>query len=146
VSRSGVILEQIKEACNPIFKKVTSRQVSEKDIADTELPALVITNINTAFDNQQRFEVVETYSIKLLILVEDRAADTIYDPLQELCNKQSAVIKALFNASQLQALISKEGMIIKDSNASNAIKQYSIGSAVGCILNINCTAVVSYNP
>lgn len=146
MSRQSEIIEEIKKACVPIFTKVTSRQVSEKDIADTELPALVITNVETNFDKQQRFEVVENYTIKMLILIEDRPADILFDPLQELGDKQEEAIRALFGSSDLLALINKDGIILKNSNASNAVNQYSVGSAIGCILTIMCTAVVSYNP
>lgn len=127
------VLTAIKNANSSSFSVVKEKAVSDQDIVDTTLPMLLISTVNTYFNQQIHRSAIETYEIGLMIILKEGA-----DPLTDLANKQKAVITNLFNSTSLRSLILKDSLELKNSTMSNAVKQYKNGSAVYCILNLAC--------
>jgi len=144
MTNQAQILLEIKNACNSLFTRISEKAVSEADINDTQLPALIISKLETTFDKQLDKCVVEEYDIRLMILIADKTSDD-FCPLSELTEIQGKVIKALLAWEPLYKLINKDGIILKTSSASNAIKEYAKGSAIWAILNITCSSVQCYD-
>lgn len=139
-NRAKIILE-IKNACNSLFTRVSEKRVSEADINDTQLPALIISNLETTFSNQLDKAVFENYDIRLMILL----ADDIDNPLSALTEKEGEIIKSLFIWQPLLDLLNKDGIILKTSSASNSVKEHTKGSAIWSILSFSCTSVQCYD-
>lgn len=140
MTKPAEIIQEIKNACTSLFTRISAKKVSEDDLSDTELPALIISELNTTFSKQLDLNAEETYEIKLLIML-DSGVD---NPIQTLTAKQKEVITALLTYKPLLTLVGMDGIVLKSSTASNSIEQYKKGSAIICILTIECNGVVAY--
>lgn len=135
------IIAAIKTLAEGLNYTVFETDISEKDLADTQLPALVISNIATDFSTQNgNFGWVESYTIGLIIKLAYSSSN-----LSALVSAQSALIRAMLGSKTLQDLCVKHSIMPKTSNASNAIAQHSPNGskAITCVLNIGCQAVQS---
>ena len=123
---------------------VAEKRVDPKIVADTQLPAVIISTVDTSFAQQNYRSVVETHEVNLLILVKD---DAVTEPLTMLGTAQAEILTALFSSFISGAgcsIILKESFELKTSSISNAVKQYEFGSAVSCILGFRCKICADY--
>ena len=135
------VIAAIKTDCTSLFTTIIENDVSEESILAPQLPCLVISQIDTVFVSKVDKQVQETYNVKLLIMLQDNTATVLTD----LLAKQKAVISAfLAKYSAMRKACVTDGIELKDSSASNTVKQNRYGSAVVCILNLTCRVVNEY--
>lgn len=103
------------EASN-ILKKVLYMRVEEKMIADVELPAMVISSLDTSFIQHSRSNL---YKKEVEINAVVSIKDTI-NPLEELENKEIEIIKHLLGTPDLNEL----GIEILSTTVSNSVRQF----------------------
>ena len=133
------IINAIKTIAETLSYTVFENDISEKDLADTQLPAVIISNISTDYDRQvSRFGWVETYTIGLIIKLQESTNN-----LSSLVVAQRALLVAILGDATLKNLCVRDSIAPRSSNASNAIAQHSPNGskAITCILNINCQTV-----
>lgn len=135
------VIDAIKTAIGtitPTTYYVSEERVDKSLVSDTQLPAVIISTVETSFAQQTWRTVIETYEINLMILLKN---DMLTAPLSALHSAQQEIITALFNSFILGAgssIILKDSFELKTSSISNAVKQYEFGSAVTCILSLKC--------
>lgn len=135
------IISAIATVATSLGYTVFQTDISEKDLADTQMPALIISNINTEYNRQMSaYGWVETYTIGLILKLEASSNN-----LSSLVTAQRALIVALLADAPLKRLLVRDSLNPTTSNASNAIAQHSPNGskAVSCILNLTCSAVQS---
>lgn len=135
------IIARIKTIAEGLGYRAFTIDISEKDLADTQLPALIVSNIQTEYPEASklsRFGWVETYNIGLIIKLEASSNN-----LSSLEVAQRALIVALQADSTLRSLCVHDSIQPRSSNASNAIAQHSPNGSklITCILNITCQTV-----
>ena len=133
------ILDEIAASNASDFTKITQSKVSENNITDTELDALVISTIESKYENELARTLIEEYKITMFILVKQ--TDT---PLSDLEKKRSLIISNLWNSTTLNAIILKDSLIIESSTASNVVTVYEKGCSVMSTLKISCKAAQDY--
>lgn len=142
MDKQATIIQEIKNACSGLFTRISEKRISENDISDTELPALIISSLETIFEKQVDLNVVENYEIKLMFLIKDDGEN--FNPISKLAEKQTEIIKAILTYRALLNAVGKDGIILKGSSISNSRDEFSKGSAAWGVLTINCHSVVSY--
>jgi hypothetical protein len=144
MTNQAKVLLEIKNACNPLFSRISEREVSEIDMNDTQLPALIIIKLETVYGKQLDRAAEETYDIKMMILLENKTSED-FCPLSELSEMTKKIIKALLAWQPFSILLNRDGIVLKTSSESNAIKEYVKGNAIWSMLNIICSSVQCYD-
>lgn len=135
------VINAIKTDCTSLFTSIIEQDISEENVMATQLPCLVISQIDTTFAGKVDKQTNEAYAVKLLLMIPDNTTTVLTD----LLAKQKSVISAfLAKYSALRKVCVTDGIELKDSSASNTVKQNRFGSAVVCILNLTCRVVNEY--
>lgn len=133
------IIAELKTLIQSLNYTVFETDISEKDLADTQLPAVIISTVATAYAQQvQRYGWVEEYTIGMIIKLQ---AST--NNLSSLVMAQRSILDAIMTSIPLRKLLAGGSITPKTSNASNAIAQHSPNGskAITCILSISCQTV-----
>lgn len=140
MSNQKDVISAIATANSGSFTTVKQSAVAQKDIVDTLIPMLLISNVNSTYKNRLHRTFIEVYEIGLMIVLKESQT-----PLDDLIAKQRAVVQNLFNSAELNGIILKDSLELKDSSISNVVKVYQNGAkSISCILNVVCEVGVDY--
>ena len=93
------------------FAKVHEKDISEEGILSTELPALVISQIDTTFAGRNDKQTNEEYDVKLMIMLKDDTAT----PRDDLLVKQKLLITTMLTkGSNLRKVVVTDGIELKE--------------------------------
>jgi len=138
------IIERLTTIAEGLSYTVSEEEVSESSVSDTNLPAMLISNIETKYDKQQQnLGVVETYRIGFIFMFERPSNGKV---LSLLAIKKQAFIVACQQDQTLQTMIQRNSFAPVQSNESNAVKQHSPkgSKAVSFVLSITIKLVQDY--
>ncbi|MHA1972969.1 MAG: hypothetical protein ACTSW1_08250 [Candidatus Hodarchaeales archaeon] len=138
------IINRITVIAKALSYTVYEEEVSEDQLSDTEMPAMLITAIETDYDKQlSNMGVLETYKISYIFKLERPSDGKV---LSLLADKKREFIAACQNDSALQIMIQKDSFTPVKSNEANTVKQHSANGskAVGFVLSTNVSLVETY--
>ena len=159
MTKISTVLDEIEVAIqtimtgSPAAVKYTVKRdkIDQSLVESTRLPMVLVSSVRTDFKNSGTKELLETYNISLLLLI-DKAnknddVDTGIMPLDALVEAQDEILKVLmtqfvFNKS---SCIVKGSFEVKTSSISNATKQHNFGSAISCMVDFTVQAVADYS-
>lgn len=130
-------LKEMVDALDDLFTEIKYLKTSQEDKADTLLPLLIITTVDTRFDKSGTRQYREFLTMNLTIVLQETS-----NPLFSLAEKEEAVIGALLTNSRLKQF-AQDFKVLK-TTASNTVNQYQKQGAISSELQIEALFAVSY--